>query len=183
MYRAPFALFVVLLLTCSLPSRAADYPRVVFPAGHVLPAVGDATADVDVALLQVELRPGLILSATRGTRFALASRSDNSPDQELRIDGSPLTIIDLPSNSVVIVPPGRYRLALAPGVSSPLVAPPPTSDVSPDALDTSALSPGYRLSDAIMTQQQKYLDSLKIDVRDINNFLASIIRSLVPRRP
>lgn len=177
------ACIVLVISLCGQPARAENFPRVIFPEGHGLTADAAGAITVDVALLQIELRPGLVLAAERGTRFTLADTGDARAGHELRIIGGTLTILDLHDNVVLRVPPGSYSLAPAAANAGLAIAPLPAAQASQLAADADVLSPGYRLSDAIMTQQQKYLDSLKLDVRDINNVLASLIRALVPRKP
>jgi hypothetical protein len=183
MPRLLFACIAFVLAVCVLPARADGFPRVIFPEGHALAADAAGAVSVDVALLQIELRSGLVLSATRGTRLALASAGDAESEGELNVAGGSITIIDLRDNAVLRVPPGNYRLAPISTDAGLAIAALPMAQSGQIAADADVLTPGYRLSDAIMTQQQKYIDSLKIDVKDINKMLASIIRGLVPRRP
>lgn len=161
-------------------------PRVAFPSGQTLPMNAAGHVTVRTALLQVELLPGLILSAPRGTQFSLAATNGEFGASGLTVLRGTLTALDLQSNAIMQLPPGRYLLASSPGATTAISAAPDATTLASGARDaqpaTDTLTPGYRLSDAVMTQQQKYLDSLKVDVRDINNILASIIRGLVPRR-
>jgi hypothetical protein len=184
MARFPAILAAVFLLFATGTSGAGEFPRVVFPQGHTLETDASGVLTVSDAWLQLEVRPGLIISAERGTRFSARPVSGASELTDLRIDHGAPTIIDIRSNAVFRIPPGQYRIDTSPNAAVMISA---VSGAIPDAVSSPAgndsLSPGYRLSDSIMIQQQKYLDSLKIDVRDINNVLASIIRSLVPRRP
>lgn len=187
MARIRAMLVFALLMLYVLPGWAGDaLPRVVFPAGQALPinVAGHVTADM--ALLQVELLPGLIVSAPHGTQFSIATTDGEFRASGLTVLRGTLTALDLQSNVVMQLPPGRYVVASSPGIAAAISAAPdetalPSGTQAAHAA-TDTLSPGYRLSDAVMTQQQKYLDSLKVDVRDINNILASIIRGLVPRR-
>ncbi len=179
--RNVLVLVVSFLFNVQPLSAAEQFPRVVYPQGHVLAVDSDAAVVVDVALLQIELSPGLYLSAPRGTRFAAGTWGNASPDQRLQVVGGDLTVLNLQSNAVAVLPPGHYRIAQGTGRSTISAIPAP--DASPLASTRESISPDYRLSDVVMTQQQKYLDSLKIDVRDLNKALASIIRGLVPRRP
>jgi hypothetical protein len=172
------------LLFVAGASGAAEYPRVLFPSGQAPVPDGSGMLAVDEAMLQIEIQPGVVVSAERGTRL-LARPVGGSPGVlDLYIEHGSPTVIDTRTNAMVRVPPGRYRIDALHDSMAMLgagTAPNDGAGFLPGAND--GLSPGYRLSDSIMTQQQKYLDSLKIDVRDINNVLASIIRSLVPRRP
>lgn len=178
------AVFIVLLAALlAAPAHAGKYPRVVFPAGHVLAADATGGITVNVTLLQIELSPGLILSAPRGARFSVAAASGALSDVELQIASGALTILNLQTNAVVLAPPGRYRFTAAAFVQAVRAVSDAATGSDQPAFAAEAMSSGYRLADAILVQQQKYLDSLKIDVRDINSALASIIRSLVPRRP
>lgn len=178
-------LMSVLLTLCSLSAAAEDaFPRVVFPAEYVLAIDADGIVTTDVALLQVELHPGLIVSAERGTQFAVTSGDAGSDSISFSILQGTVIAADLLANAVTRLAPGRYVITRKPGLAAEtLVIPDATAESSRvGGNDSGALTPGYRLSDAVMVQQQKYLDSLKVDVRDVNNILASILRSLVPRR-
>lgn len=170
-----------LLMLCVVPARAADaVPRVLFPAGQTLPVEAESVVTVEGALMQVELRQGLILSAQRGTQFSIAKAGLVSNAMQLNVLRGTLTLADIQTNAVTRLPLGSYAISPT-GISvHPGDASPNRNDAT--GAETETLAPGYRLSDAVMTQQQKYLDSLKVDVRDINHILASIIRGLVPRR-
>jgi hypothetical protein len=154
----------LLLPTSAALVFAGDYPRVIYPIGHTLPADAQGSVKVQVPLL----RPS----------------SEPSGSQDLLIQGGAITAIDLLTNDVAVLPPGSYRVSSitvsAPSGISPQQA---LAESNPISSEVDVMSPSFRLSDAILTQQQKYLDSLKIDVKDINKMLASIIRGLVPRRP
>lgn len=170
-----------LLMLCAVPAQAEDvFPRVLFPAGQSLSVEAGDVVTVEGALMQVELRQGLIASAQRGTRFSIAKGGLFSQSTQLNVVQGTLTLADIRTNDVAQLPAGNYVIGAA-GLSIK------SGDASPDrnkttADDTETHAPGYRLADAVMTQQQKYLDSLKVDVQDINKILASIIRGLVPRR-
>jgi hypothetical protein len=174
----------LLLPTSAALVFAGDYPRVIYPIGHTLPADAQGSVKVQVPLLQIEIRPGLILSASRGADIQVRPSSEPSGSQDLLIQGGAITAIDLLTNDVAVLPPGSYRVSSitvsAPSGISPQQA---LAESNPISSEVDVMSPSFRLSDAILTQQQKYLDSLKIDVKDINKMLASIIRGLVPRRP
>jgi hypothetical protein len=165
-------------------AMAGEYPRVLFPQGETVEFDTLSEVVVTTALVQIEVQPGVIISAERGTRLSVSAVRNAPGLVDLRINHGSPTIVDISTNAIYRVPPGQYRIDITPGATAMVSA---VSGAMTDATSLpvvdDGLMPGYRLSDAIMTQQQKYLDSLKIDVRDINNVLASIIRSLVPRRP
>lgn len=178
-------LISVLLTLCSLSAAAEGaFPRVVFPADYVLAIDAEGIITADVALLQVELHPGLIVSAERGTQFAVAPADAGTDSNGLRVLQGTVIAADLLANAVTRLAPGRYVITRKPGLAAEtlVVADATAESSSVTGNDPEHLTPGYRLSDAVMVQQQKYLDSLKVDVRDVNNILASILRSLVPRR-
>ena len=177
-----FALLAsVLFMLCIVPAQAEDaFPRVLFPAGQILPGEAEYVVTVEGALMQVELRPGLIASAQRGTQFSLAKAGIFRQSTQLNVVRGTLTLADIQTNAITQLPPGSYVINAA---EITLKSDDAGSDRNSAASEEpETLTPGYRLSDAVMTQQQKYLDSLKVDVRDINKVLASIIRGLVPRR-
>ncbi len=175
-------LLSILLALGALSATAADIsPRIVFPAGQDWPSPADGMITVEGPLLQFELHPGQVISATRATRFSLAKNGSESDAVELNVVQGAVTWVDLDANAISHLPPGRYVLAPAgPGVK---VLDATAGRAMIPREETETLAPGYKLADSIMTQQQKYLDTLKVDVRDLNHFLASIIRGLVPRRP
>ncbi|MFH1873203.1 MAG: hypothetical protein ABIK82_15205 [Pseudomonadota bacterium] len=178
-------LISVLLTLCSLSAAAGGaLPRVVFPADYVLAIDAEGIVTADVALLQVELHPDLIVSAERGTQFTVTPAGADSDSTSFRVMRGTVIVADLLANAVTRLAPGRYVITRKQGLASESsVIPDDTPESSSVAgNDPEHLTPGYRLSDAVMVQQQKYLDSLKVDVRDVNNILASILRSLVPRR-
>lgn len=166
--------FLLLLsrLLMPLPGAAGDSsPQILFPPDQAWPADASGAITVEGALLQIELRPGQVISAQRGARLSLV-KTGSGNEVELSVLHGPVIWLDIATNTVSPLPPGTYIVAPTGLVER--------GRIPRDEADT--LTPGYRLADAIMTQQQKYLDSLKVDVRDINHFLASIIRGLVPRR-
>lgn len=180
MRRRVVAPLVLLLALIAPVVQAEDYPRVVFPQGHALVADAGGAVTVGVPLLQIELRPGWVLAATRGTRFALADAGEDA-GLDVQVAGGELTMLNLHDNALLRIPKGSYRLAAA-GGHGVSIRPQTDDEATPLPAEAGTLSPGYRLSDAVMTQQQKYLDSLKIDVRDLNKALASLIRGLVPKQ-
>jgi hypothetical protein len=173
----PFLAFLV-LLSCALPAAAGEeFPRVVFPDGHVLSADPNGMVTVENSLVQIELSRGKIASAQRGTQFAISNSEPSAGVVQLRVQRGTIILVDVQSNTLAQIPPGSYRIHPE-GIEA---VGPFTVRGGAEADDAEVSTPSYRLSDAVMTQQQKYLDSLKVDIRDINKALASIIRSLVPR--
>lgn len=177
-----FAALAAFLLLLGHTSARADevLPRVVFPPGYEIPLQADGVVTVDTAWLQIELQPGWVVAAQRGTQFAIAVTDPARQLTLLRVQRGTMVLIGLQTNALAQLPIGSYGITPA-GLDSNF------HDASPGAMrapgeDTEPLAPGYRMSDAVMTQQQKYLDSLKVDIRDINSGLASIIRGLFPRR-
>ncbi len=176
--------FALLLQSSAALVYAGDYPRVIYPKGHSLSYDAPNSMRVQVALLQIEIRPGLILSATRGSEIQVIQSSEAAGSHDVLIYGEGMTAVDLLTNDVAVLPAGSYRVTSNSDNVSPGASPQPqTVEGNSDPVPVDVISPSFRLSDAILTQQQKYLDSLKIDVKDINKMLASIIRGLVPRRP
>jgi hypothetical protein len=167
--------FLILLFQAlmPLPGVAGDFsPTILFPPGQAWPTNASDAVTVEGALLQIELRPGQVISAQKGARLSLV-QVGGSDNLELGVLQGSVIWLDMATNTISPLLPGTYAIAPAGLVER--------GRIPRDEPDT--LAPGYRLADAVMTQQQKYLDSLKVDVRDINHFLASIIRGLVPRRP
>ncbi|KAF0162703.1 MAG: hypothetical protein FD157_3812 [Rhodocyclaceae bacterium] len=175
------ALVVVLLLLGRTSARADDVlPRVVFPPGYGMPLQADGVVTVDTAWLQLELQPGWVVAAQRGTQFAIVAADPARQLIALRVQRGTMTLVGLQTNALAQLPIGSYGITPA-GLDVNFRGASPAATGAPGE-DTEPLAPGYRMSDAVMTQQQKYLDSLKVDIRDINSGLASIIRGLFPRR-
>lgn len=176
-----FALLAAVLLPICNAQAGEALPRVIFPAAYELPRQAGGVITVDVAWLQVEVQHGWVVAAPRGAQFALVTDDPAGRTGALSVLRGPLTLIDLGSNVLSQLAVGSYGITSA-GVafSSGYANGQGAGLASGDEKEN--LAAGYRLSDAVMTQQQKYLDALKVDVRDINKGLASIIRGLFGRR-
>lgn len=177
-----FAAFAAVLLLLGHTSVWANdvLPRVVFPPGYGMPLPTDGVVTVGTAWLQIELQPGWVVAAQRGTQFAIAVADPARQLTMLHVQRGTVTLVGLQTNALAQLPVGSYGITPAGLDVNFRSASPAATGASGE--DTEPLTPGYRMSDAIMTQQQKYLDSLKVDIRDINSGLASIIRGLFPRR-
>ena len=157
-----------MLLGCFVAPAASQ-------TGESLPSGKQLSYVVEGSLLQLSLSPDLILSAGNGAEFTILY---SEPDDTL--------LINLTAGQALVFDVRRNRLLeLNHGVNSwTLHGELPVRD-SDDLLrsvarDAVSRSP-YKLSDSIMARQQQYLGSLRIDVRDLNKGLASIIRGLVPK--
>lgn len=152
------------------------------PSADVAPGTGKpiienefSSTSVDASLRQIELSPDLILSAGRGASFSI-HYPENAGVVMVSLSAGPAVILDIKRNRLLELNPGQSSLSLAQGL------PPDGSEPEPGVAARDALMRNpFKLSDSIMARQQQYLGSLKIDVRDLNRGLASIIRSLVPK--
>ncbi len=146
-------------------AMAEEYPKVLF---GILPQAQDGGRSFEVAgnLLQIQLTPSLVVSAGQGALLNLFSGPDGG--FLLTVNGGAVIALELDTDRLIDLPPGAYRLG--------------TRQVLPvdGAGTTSDYRQGFALADSIMVRQQSYLDTLRIDVRDINKGLVSIIRGLFP---
>lgn len=153
------------LLWLSLAASAEPAPpviaaRVLYPADYRLPAGERVRVATD--LLQLDLGHGRVLSAQRGAEFEIALTGD------LIVARGPVQLADLTLDSFRPLPLGSHAVAAS---TASLV----------DSAEPATQDTRYQLSNAVMVRQQQYLDSLKIDVRDINQLLANVIRALAPK--
>ena len=165
-----------LLLSCLATfgfAQTSQSPEVVPDAGT--PSINNSFSitGLDTSLGQIELSPDLILSAGRGASFNI-SYPDDAGVVTISLFVGPVAVFDIKRNRLIELKPGQNSLSLTEGL-------PPVGSESGSALATrdAVLRSPYRLSDWIMARQQQYLGSLKIELRDLNKGLASIIRSLV----
>jgi hypothetical protein len=147
------------------PAAADEYPKVLF---GVLPQARDGgrSFEVEGNLLQIQLAPGLVVSAGRGALLNLFPGPDGG--FLLAVNGGSVMAVETDVSRIVDLPPGAYRL----GTRQPLPA--------REAGFASDYRQGFALADAIMVRQQSYLETLRIDVKDINKGLVSLIRGLFP---
>ena len=156
---------LLLVWIAMAPACADDFPKVLF---GTLPQVRDGgrSFEVEGNLLQIQLTPGLVVSAGRGALLNLFAGPDDG--FLLTVNGGAVIALDLDADRIMDLPPGAYRLGTR----------------QPRPVDGAAAGnefrQGFVLADSIMVRQQSYLDTLRIDVRDINKSLISLIRGLFP---
>lgn len=169
-------------------AQAGEQPEVIFDAGVSAALVPDTPLRVDSALIQVQLGEHRVLSATKGAELVLR-RPDAARNQYLiEVASGDVSLIDILGNSFDPLPPGTR-------ISGPVpCADPPSTNCAeflvelPGSLPGQAVTGGkpieaigphqnFQLSGAVMLRQQKYLDSIRIDIRDINSVFSSILRA------
>lgn len=147
------------LLFAATLAQAGSGDELFRRAGQAPFKPGEATR-VDVGPLQVELAPGLVLSAGTGAEFQVATRPGGAA--VLRVGAGPVLLVDLLRNTVVELPPGSYTggaIAVAPA-------------------EEPFERQDFRFGDYILVRQKDYLNSIGMDVTPINNVISSFLRGL-----
>lgn len=157
------------LLWLAQGACAADASALFSDVGAELLRPG-ATIKVEKRLLQFQLAPGYVLSVEPRAEFTLP---DPNADNALNVLAGEVVVADLLRNRVRVLTIGRYPV---PDTSTAM----PSTPAGSAALDDLTHRQGFRLSDSIMLRQQDYVESLSIDVRDLNRALLSILRALIP---
>ncbi len=145
----------------------AGVPGAVFEHGDIAAgSPGDPVA-VHSGLLQVELAPGVVASASGGTTLQWMPRA-STPGIDLTVLQGSVRLIQTRDGKLSILGPGRYRML----VGETLSIVPLTGEVSEDA--SRLLDADYRqrvnLADSILLQQDK---KLQVDTR---SFVQQIFR-------
>ncbi|OGA69000.1 MAG: hypothetical protein A3G81_08370 [Betaproteobacteria bacterium RIFCSPLOWO2_12_FULL_65_14] len=132
------------VLVCAAEA-AADPATVVFQRGDI-GRTPDGEVRVRSGLLQLELAPGVVLSASAGAAFRMAGT-----DEITVLDGA-VRVLHVPSDTVGELRPGRYRLELADRLAVLAL---------PETLGAFALirdhGPGVHLADGVMLRQDQAL--------------------------
>jgi hypothetical protein len=153
---------------------AQEHFNALYPSAQTAITAGQSHL-VAVPLQQIDLGGGIILSAERGTVLTLTRQKDGTV--EVLVNDGNLTLVNIAANSLVPLPAGSLATVQPNGEAISHGA------TYAGAMPIVAGGDRYHLADAVMVRQQQYLDSLKIDVRVINNALANLIRGLVRVTP
>ena len=178
------------VIGCAVHATEAAPPKILFdaggtPGGSLLP--GEAI-EVRSELLQIEIAPGMVLSAGRGAMIALLQPAHADAHLVVAVLAGPVLALNLGLNEVRDLGIGSHLLSLRAAQAGERAAQRTggaadwalalaTSDQERRAL---GLGQGFQFADSIMIRQQAYLDALRIDVRQINHGLASVIRRFFP---
>jgi hypothetical protein len=144
---------------------ANEYPKVLF---GFLPQAQENELSFEVSgnLLQIQLTPTLVVSAGEGALLNLYPGADEG--YVLTVNGGAVIVLELDTDRIIELPPGAYRLGTR------------TALAIDDRATATDYKQGFALADSIMVRQESYLEMLRIDVRDINKGLVSLIRRLFP---
>lgn len=184
-----------LWLPAASPACARELPPVIHGVAAVQANMFGAVFEVESATCQIRLNRSLVATATQGAAFEVyAPLLGDDGSEMLHVTRGSLILIDEARDRAERLAPGgrvAYRAApAAPADQGTGLA------GLPEALRFSAATQledaytqwqqqesrqGFLMSDSIMTRQQEYLASLKIDIRDLNHALASFIRRLLFR--
>lgn len=191
----PHTLFILIaFLLAPLAASAEEMPQLLFERGEKTELTLNKTIAVRSELIQIQIGPHSILSAKKGDEFQIRQASPDNPEPlSIAVITGHVMLYDLANNNAVNIKAGTTltgpnRIACTDSSSAGClefrIHPESASfGAEPESLDTSL--PGSKknlaLSSFVMTKQQKYLDSIRIDVRDINNVLGSILRGFGSR--
>lgn len=153
-----------------------DPVREIFRHGAPAPFSPGKATRVERGLIQLEIAPGIVLSAGAGAEFLVTPPSaDGGP--WLHVGAGPVTLANLAHDSIRPLPAGSYRLDAQLGESSGDGA---SDGVAPLA---SNIRQGFQFGDYIMVRQQEYLNSLTISVAPLNQAISSFLTGLFRRTP
>lgn len=170
-----------LVLALARGASAEEAPRLLFASdGGQFPVVGAPVA-VDARLVQVSLAANLVLAAGEGANFLIEEAPGGPAGTHiLGVGRGPVLLIDTARQRMERLGRGSYLVGAGRG-SEPAalqgLGNRSPGDDSPAHRDLE-LRQGFQLGDAIMTRQQAYLDSIRIDVRDINRAFSSLLRAI-----
>jgi hypothetical protein len=177
------AIAAVALATMSAALSAADTPRVIHGYPPPTALVGEPIA-VETGLLQVELLPGVVVSATAGAVLVLTPAREGSDAFAVTVVSGPVWAVHLPRDEMRFLGVGIHLV----GSGLQNKARDPETSTTETWIAPLETMPGYEaatnklvLGDGIMVRQQQYLDKLKVDVTGINRLVVSIIRGMLPR--
>lgn len=178
-------LVATLTLLCATGAAVgASLPRVIYGSAPAT-LVGEAIT-VSEPLLQIELTPGVYVSAAAGAVLVLTQARDSG-------DAFALTLLAGPAMAVNTQREEIRSLAVGTHLIGSNIAPADAGRTGTDRWAEPIESlPGYAslsneqrqgllIGDGLMVRQQQYLDTLKVDVTAINRLVVSIIRSMLPR--
>ncbi len=173
------------LCACALTQPARAHEVVVIHGQADIAATARGLVDADIrvasALLQIELGPGLVVSAGQGARFALMRVDGNEARHVVIVLAEPVLAVNLALNQARTLATGSHVLQAA-------AAAPGSTEAGDWAVTVAAADARRRigpagtdvlLGDGVMVRQQAYLDSLRIDVLPLNRAIASFIRRLL----
>ena len=174
-----FLCSVALALAAATATAADALPRVVHGTAPAQ-LVGDPIS-VDGALLQIEVTPGIVVSAGAGGMVVLTPAREGGGAFAITVLKGPTLALNMQREEMRPLGVGTHVLG------SNIVTHSGTSWAAPieslpgyDSLSAEQRQ-GMLIGDGLMVRQQQYLDSLKIDVTSINRIVVSIIRSMLPR--
>ena len=139
----------------------AGVPGAVFEHGDIHADTPDGPIEVRSGLLQLELAPGVIASASGGTTLQVARARAAQGTIDVRVLQGSLRIVRLGTNRLAIVGPGRYVINTTKGLG---IGPKDALGSSDDALRHLYVDyrPGFQLVDSIMLRQN---EALQVDTR------------------
>ena len=154
-------------------------------------AVFEAVSD----LVQVRLNSSLVATAAKGAAFEVYPPLFGDSKEILHVTRGTVVLIDERSDRAETIAAGgrvTYEAAAARSaqpdvvIADPARLPEAHAIAAPAELEDATTQwqlqegrQGFLLSDSVMTRQQEYLASLKIDIIDLNRVLASFIRRLL----
>lgn len=181
------------LLTVS-PVAAREFPSVIHGDAAMHVHSFGAVFEIESDATQVRLSRSLVATAGKGTAFELYAPLLDDDSKMLHVTRGSLVLIEEWSDRAETVAAGErfFYGAIHPArsvdeadrVRRPEIRTIAAATKLEDAYTQwqhQEAHPGFQLSDSVMTRQQEYLSSLKIDIIDLNRALSSFIRRLLFR--
>lgn len=129
-------------------------------------------------LLQIQLGPGLVASMGEGTSLRFSPVARETGRYALRVDSGVVLVAIPGSPRVHALHEGYYPVTVSPDTAQTVVS----RGLAMPSLSTPGMAQGFHLGDMVLTQQDRYLDSLRINVTTINTAVVSVINGLFGRR-
>lgn len=180
----------ILGLLMPLAAQAADLPEVIFDPNKSVALALDTPIRIDSRLIQVQLGEYWVLSAAEESEFVISRPESEKAGYLIRVVSGDVNLIDTLNDRLTPLPSGTR-------ISGPHFAPCAdnaaadcgrfmversgvlSGSTATDAEVTGKIDPhqNFQLSGAVMLRQQKYLDSIRIDIQDINKVFGSILQA------
>jgi hypothetical protein len=176
--RVTFLTVILAMAAMFLPGEAGatgEFPKVLHGNSQDIRWTQDAFfVHSGQPLLQLQLAPGLVVSMGKGTLMRFSALDIDAASYVLTIDNG-FVLVTIPgTDRVYTLREGYYPVTLAPGAAQTFDA----RDVTMPTLADPGIQQGFLLGDMVLTQQDLYIASLRINISMINTALVSVIRGI-----
>jgi hypothetical protein len=177
-------------LCSAMPIAVTAAPEVIHGEASASTNAFGAVYEIESDVGQIRLSPSLVATAAKGTVLEVYAPIFGDDTGFIRVTRGNVALIDERSDRAqTIATGGRIAYDTTPApiagengpVESPAIAAPRELEEATTQWQLLESRQGFVLSDSVMTRQQEYLASLKVDITDLNRVLASFVRRLLFR--